>query len=160
MTTQPAWLRNGLTYGAAAAVVTLVVNVGARVARGSDLCHPGAAGSLPYLGFALFVIVAALAGRATVKAGQPKSAAALTGLVVGAVSGIAGVILLWLALGDVHQMVQCAQAQTSAPVPSVDVFRTVAIIASLIAIAAGVGIGAAAGVIGGLTAGVREQTSG
>jgi hypothetical protein len=159
MSTQPAWLRHGLTYGAVAAVATLVVNVGGRALRGSDLCHPGAAGSLPYLGFALFVLVAALAGRATVKAGQPNSAAAMAGLVVGAVSAIAGVILLLLALGDVNQAVQCAQAQTSASVPPVDVFRTVAIIASLIAIAAGVGIGAAAGVIGGLTAGLREQTS-
>jgi hypothetical protein len=157
--TQPIWLRHGLTYGAVAAVVTLVVNIGGRVLRGSDLCHPGAAGSLPYLGFALFVIVAALAGRATVKAGQRNSAAAMAGLVVGAVSAIAGVILLVLALGDVNQMVQCAQAQTSAPVPSADVFRTVAIVASLVAIAAGVGIGAAAGAIGGLTAGVREETS-
>jgi hypothetical protein len=111
------------------------------------------------MGFALFVIVAALAGRATVKAGQRNSAAAMAGLLVGAVSAIAGVILLVLALGDVNQMVQCAQAQTSAPVPSADVFRTVAIVASLVAIAAGVGIGAAAGAIGGLTAGVREETS-
>jgi len=159
VSTQPAWLRNGLTYGAVAALVTLVINLAGRALRGSDLCHPGAAGSLPYLGFALFVLVAALAGRATVKAGQPNSAAALAGVVVGAVSGIAGVILLVLALGDANQMVQCAKSQTSAAVPSVDVFRTVAIIASLIAIAAGVGIGAAAGVIGGLTAGVREETS-
>ncbi len=160
MSTQPAWLRNGLTYGAVAAVVTLVVNLGGRAARGSDLCHPGAAGWLPYLGFGLFVIVAALAGRATVKAGQSISAGAMAGLVVGCVSAIAGVILLLLALGDVSQALQCAQAQTSAPVPSADVFRVVAIIASLIAIAAGVGIGAGGGAIGGLTARVREQTSG
>jgi hypothetical protein len=159
VSTQPVWLRNGLTYGAVAAVATLVVNMGGRVLRGSDLCHPGAAGSLPYLGFALFVIVAALAGRATVKAGQPNSGAAMAGLVVGAVAAVAGVILLVLALGDVNQMVQCAKSQTSAPVPSADVFRTVAIIASLVAIAAGVGIGAAAGVIGGLTAGGREEIS-
>lgn len=159
MSTQPAWLRNGLTYGAVAAVVTLVVNLGGRALRGSDLCHPGAAGSLPYLGFGLFMIVAALAGRATARAGQSNSAAAMAGLVVGAVSAIAGVILLLLALGDVNQAVQCTQAQTSAPVPTADIFRMVAIVASLIAIAAGVGIGAAAGAIGGLTAGVREQTS-
>ena len=159
MSTQPAWLRNGLTYGAVAAVVTLVVNLGGRAARGSDLCHPGAAGSLPYLGFGLFVIVAALAGRGTVKAGQSISAGALAGLVVGCVSAMAGVILLLLALGDVNQALQCAQAQTSSPVPSADVFRVVAIIASLIAIAAGVGTGAGAGAIGGLTAGVREQSS-
>jgi hypothetical protein len=159
MSTQPAWLRHGLTYGAVAAVVTMVLNMGGRALRGSDLCHPGGAGSLPYLGFGLFVIVAALSGRATVKAGLSISAGAMAGVVVGAVSAIAGAILLVLALGDVNQMVQCAQAQTSAPVPSVDVFRTVAIIASLVAIAAGVGIGAAAGAIGGLTAGVREETS-
>lgn len=159
MSTQPVWLRTGLTYGAVAAFVTLVVNLGGRAMRGSDLCHPGAAGSLPYLGFGLFVIVAALAGRATVKAGQSISAGAMAGLVVGSVSALAGVILLLLALGDVNQALQCAQAQTSSPVPSAEVFRTVTVIASLIAIAAGVGIGAGVGAIGGLTAGVREQSS-
>src|SRR2546428_13361814 len=109
MSTQAAWLRNGLTCGPVAAVVALVVNLAGRALRGSDLCHPGAAGSLPYLGFALFVLVAALAGRATVKAGQPNSAAALAGVVVGAVSCLAGVILLALARGAANPMGRCPE---------------------------------------------------
>lgn len=159
MTAQPAWLRNGLTYGVIAVIVTLVVNLAGRGLRGSDFCNPGVAGSLPFAGFGLFVIVAALAGRATVQAGQPISAAALAGLVVGAVSAIAGLLLLLLALGDVDKAVQCARAQTSAAMPSADVFRAISAISSLVAIAIGIGVGAGAGAIGGITAGVREETS-
>lgn len=159
MSAQPAWLRNGLTHGVIAVIVTLVVNLAGRSLRGSDFCHPGVAGTLPFVGFGLFVIVAALAGRATALTGQPISAAALAGLVVGAVAAIAGLVLLVLALGDVDKAIQCAQAQTLAAMPSADVFRAISAISSLVAIAIGMGVGAGAGAIGGLTVGVREQTS-
>jgi hypothetical protein len=160
MEARPAWVRHGLVYGGVAAVATLVVNGVSQVMRSSDFCHPGsAAGVLPYLSFALFVVITALAGRATVKAGQPVGAGALAGLVAAGVSGLAGIALLLVSLGNVDRALQCAQAQTSSPLPSADTFRLFSILFTLIAIGIGLGIGATAGAIGGLRAGARAQTS-
>lgn len=87
----PAWVRVGLVAGAIAFVVTLLANLLILILQPADLCRFGP-GIIPLsflAALAAFVVLAAVAGFLTGRATGDVSEAALTGLLVGAISGCA-----------------------------------------------------------------------
>ncbi len=151
-------MRNGLIFGAAAGVSTILVNVLGSLNRPANICTTGP-GNLPLTltGLLLFLLIAGAAGWQTTRAGSRVGAGALAGLVTGAVSGIPVLVGILLSLDLAVQAAHCPNATAGTP-PSDDVVRAIGVILALVIVAIGMGVEAAAGAAGGAI-GVRRDTA-
>jgi hypothetical protein len=108
----PVWLRYGLIGGVVAFASTLGINLAILLVQPVNLCRAGPGILIPlFLGsFIVFVLMAAGAGFASARSGAPTEQASLSGIVVGAVSGCAPVILLLFSSSMTQRLQQLAAA--------------------------------------------------
>ncbi len=150
------WLRNGIIFGVAAGVATILVNVLGSLNRPADICAPPRGNlALTLTGLILYVLIAGGAGWQTTRAGAPVSRGALAGLVTGAVSGVPVLVGILLSLDLAVNVAHCPGTTTP---PSDDVIRAIGVILALVIVAIGMGVGAAAGAAGGAI-GERRDTA-
>jgi hypothetical protein len=151
------WLRYGLIFGVAAGVATILVNVLGSLNRPADICVTGKGNlTLTLTGLLLFLAIAGAAGWQTTRTGSKVTAAALAGLVTGAVSGLPVLVGFLLSLDLAVRVVHCPNA--TRPIPSDDVVRAIGVILALVIVLIGMGVGAAAGAAGGAI-GERRETA-
>ena len=133
-------VRNGLALGVIAGVATLGLNlINVAMVTGNG-CHQRGT-ILPFVTFAVFLILAGVAGKRAEAAG---GSAPIAGAVTGAVSGIAIPILMLV--GIVTTANACAGAS------QVDLISLTAIggVLGLVIFLAGIAVAAAAGAVGAL----------
>jgi len=146
-------VRNGLLFGAIAAVATFVVNLANGAMMNGDTCHRQGT-PLPVLGFIIFVILAGAAGRQTSIGG---GSAAVAGLLTGAVSGLATVLLVLLSLNRASQVAaQCLQGANTQGINVGAVASGFGLVLALVVYLIGLGVGAGAGTLGSAIAGPRR----
>ncbi len=145
------WQRNGIVFGGAAFVVTLALNLLMWAARPSDACARGGSGFwITLLGVALFVGLAGAAGWRTTRAGGSVGSGSLAGLLTGAISGL-GVVVYFVAVSGTSaaSAAQCSPTKAGQATATADVLQLAIIVFGVVVALAGLGIGAAAGAIGG-----------
>lgn len=153
------WLRNGLIFGAAAGVATILVNVLGSLNRPANICTPGQGNlALTLTGLIVFLLIAGAAGWQTTQSGSKVSAGALAGLVTGAVSGIPVLVGILLSLDLAVKVTHCPGTTTTGTPPSDDVIRLIGVILALVIVLIGMGVGAGAGAAGGAI-GQRRDTA-
>jgi hypothetical protein len=147
-------LRSGLIFGAIAALATLTINLANGALTSGEPCHRQGT-PLPVLGFIVFVTLAGAAGRdASLKGGS----APMAGLVTGAISGIAIVVLVAVSIGSASQAAaQCLQAANTQGVNVAAVASGFGLLVALIFYLVGLAIGTAAGALGGAIGGRRTN---
>ena len=151
------WLRNGLIFGAAAGVATILVNVLGSLNRPANICTPGQGNlALTLTGLIVFLLIAGAAGWQTTQSGSKVSAGTLAGLVTGAVSGIPVLVGILLSLDLAVKAAHCTTTSTAPP--SDDVIRVIGVILAVVIVLIGMGVGAAAGAAGGAI-GQRRDTA-
>lgn len=151
------WLRNGLALGIAAGITTAVVNGLSALTRPTNICQPNANGTVfSVLGMVLFIALAAIAGWRTTHAGLPLSSAALSGLIVGAISGVVVLLVVLLSLGNAERAARCITTSSGTPIGAASVLRFAALVFGVVLGLVGLGIGAGAAAVGGMV-GERRQ---
>jgi hypothetical protein len=139
------WLRNALTYGVIAAVVTVLLNwLGNAVASG-DACHRSS--PLGFLGFLVFLLLMGAAGFMTTRAGDTVGMAAVAGLVAALIAAVGTVIAFAIIVGSIPA--SCV-ANNNTGISSTALLGAVGIIGGIVISLIGLGIGAGMGAIGGL----------
>jgi len=141
-----AWLRNALTFGAASAVVTLLLNWIGNVTASGDACHRSS--PLGQLAFLIFLGLMGGAGFMTTRAGETVGMATVSGLVAALISAIGTAISLAIILSSFNAA-QCLVNNTTG-VSSQTLVTAGGIVAGIILSLFGLGVGAGAGAIGGL----------
>ncbi|MEO6798105.1 MAG: hypothetical protein ABI401_11400 [Candidatus Dormibacter sp.] len=138
-------LRQGVLFGAIAGVTTLVLNVANGALMSGSVCHRQGT-PLPVLGFIVFTLLAGAAGR---QASQRGGSAAIAGLLTGAISGIAILLLVAVSLGGAAQAAsQCLQGTNTQGINVGAVASGFGLILAVLVYLVGLGIGAAAGALG------------
>jgi hypothetical protein len=104
-TLAPPWLRYGLIGGVIAFSCTLAANLPATSLSPADFCRIGFIAPLLSLGaLVIFLVVAAVAGYKTARAGAPAPDPTLAGLLVGVLAGCALVVLLPFVTSAEHRV--------------------------------------------------------
>jgi hypothetical protein len=145
-----------VTFGIAAAITTAIMNGLSALTRPSDICQPNTP-LFSALGLLIFLGLAAVAGWRTTRSGQAASAAALSGLLVGAISGIVVIVVVLLSLGNAERAASCL-ATSSTPAAAARVLRFAAVVFGFVLALLGIGVGAGTAALGGLV-GERRQTA-
>lgn len=103
--TMPAWARNGVVGGGLAFLATLLANLVVLIPAPRDLCRVGPLiiPAAMFAGFLVFVALAGMAGFATARGTKVNPDAALSGLLVGAISGCALIALILLMPALTHR---------------------------------------------------------
>jgi len=140
------WLRNALTFGAGAAVVTLVLNLVGNATASGDACHRNS--PLGILAFLFFLGLMGAAGFMTTRGGETVGMATIAGLVGAAISAVGTAISLFVILSSFNAS-QCVQNNTSG-VSSGTLVAAGGIVIGIVLSLIGLGVGAGAGAIGGL----------
>jgi hypothetical protein len=143
------WLRNALTFGVISAVVTLLLNWLGNATASGDACHRSSPLSL--LAFLVFVVLMALAGFMTTRAGDTVGMATISGLVAALISAVGTVIAIAVIFGSItasclNSVNNDTGISTSAVMGAVGIGAASFI--SLIGLGIGAGMGAIGGAIG------------
>jgi hypothetical protein len=142
--------QNGLIIGAIAGAATLVLNLlNVALITGTG-CHQQGS-FLPLVAFAIFVILAGVAGSRAERAG---GSGAIAGAVTGAVSGVAMPILVLFTT--------ISAAPVCAGTSQIDLIALTSIggVLGLVIFLAGIPVGAGAGALGALFGGPAESAGG
>jgi hypothetical protein len=139
------WSRNAVTFGVAAAVVTLLLNLVGNATATGDACHRSS--PLGQLAFLIFLGLMGGAGFITARAGGTVGQATLSGLVGALISAVGTIIALAIIVGSIPST--CVVTNTNAGVSS-GALTAIGIIGGIILSVIGLGVGAGAGAIGGL----------
>lgn len=139
------WTRNAVTYGIAAAVVTLLLNLVGNATAGGDQCHRGS--PLGFLAFLVFLGLMGAAGFMTARAGGTIGAATMAGLVGALISAVGTIIAIAIVVSSISA--SCV-VNNNTGVSSQTLLTTGGIVAGILLSVLGLGIGAGAGAIGGL----------
>ena len=127
------------------------------LSRPADICQPNTP-LFSALGLLLFLGLAAVAGWRTTREGEAVSSAALSGLVVGAVSGIVVILVVLISLGNAERAARCLTTTTTTPAAAAGVLRFAAVVFGFVLALLGMGVGAGIAALGGL-AGQRRQAA-
>jgi hypothetical protein len=138
-------LRHGVLFGGIAGVTTLLLNLANGALMSGSVCHRQGT-PLPVLGFIVFTLLAGAAGR---QASQSGGSAAIAGLITGAISGIAVLVLVAFSLGNAAQAAsQCLQGANSQGINVGAVASGFGLILAVLVYLIGLGVGAGAGALG------------
>lgn len=138
-------LREGVLFGAIAGVTTLVLNLANGALMSGSVCHRQGT-PLPVLGFMVFTLLAGAAGR---QAAQRGGSAAIAGLMTGAISGLAVLLLVAVSLGGAAQAAsQCLQGTNTQGINIGAVASGFGLILAALVYLVGLGVGAGAGALG------------
>jgi hypothetical protein len=108
------------------------------------------------LGLLLFLALVAVAGWRTTREGEAVSSAALTGVVVGAISGVLVFVVVLISLGNAEQAAGCLPSGSSSPAEAARVLRFAAVVFGFVLAVLGIGVGAGVAALGGLVGQRRE----
>ena len=139
------WLRYALTFGVAAAIVTLLLNLVGNATATGDACHRSS--PLGQLAFLIFLGLMGGAGFLTARAGGTVGQATLSGLGGAIISAVGTVIALAIIVGSIPSTCVVTNANTSV---SSGALTAIGIVGGLVISVIGLGVGAGAGAIGGL----------
>ena len=140
------WSRTAVTFGVAAAVVTLLLNLVGNATATGDPCRRGS--PLGFLAFLVFLGLMGAAGFMTARAGGTIGMATMAGLVAALISGVGTVIAFAIIVSSIDAS-KCVVNNTTG-VSSQTLLTTGGIVAAVILSVIGLGCGAGAGAIGGL----------
>src|ERR1700716_4083261 len=140
------WSRNAVTFGVAAAVATLLLNLLGNATATGDPCRRGS--PLGFLAVFVFLGLMGAAGFMTARAGGTIGMATMAGLVAALISGIGTVIAFAIIVSSINAS-QCVVNNTTG-VSSQTLLTTGGIVAAVILSVIGLGFGAGAGAVGGL----------
>jgi hypothetical protein len=139
------WSRNAVTYGIAAAVVTLLLNWIGNATASGDACHRSS--PLGFLAFLVFLGLMGAAGFMTARAGGTIGAATMSGLVGALIAAVGTIIALAIIVGSLSS--SCV-TNNNTGVSSQTLLTAGGIFAGIFVSLIGLGIGAGAGAMGGL----------
>ena len=149
------WSRNGVTFGSASAVITLLLTwVGSATTSGEGCQSPS---PLVLLAFPVFLGLTGGAGFMTARAGGTVGQAARAGLLAALISAVGTIVALAVIVGSINAR-ECGFVDRTGAIPRTR-FITVGIIYGIIASCIGLGFGAGAGAIGGLIGRRRAATT-
>jgi hypothetical protein len=140
------WLRYALTFGAASAVITLLLNWIGNTTGSGDACHRSS--PLGLLAFLVFLGLMGAAGFMTTRSGATVGMATMSGLVGALISAVGTGIALAIILSSFNAA-QCVQNNTTG-VSTGTLIATGGIVIGIVVSLIGLGFGAGAGAIGGL----------
>lgn len=139
------WSRNAVTFGIAAAVITLLLNWIGNATAAADACRRSS--PLGFLAFLVFLGLMGAAGFMTARAGGTIGAATMAGLVGALISAVGTIIALAIIVGSINP--SCVSSNNTG-VSSQTLLTAGGIAAGIFLSVIGLGIGAGAGAIGGL----------
>jgi hypothetical protein len=139
------WSRNAVTFGVAAAAVTLLFNLVGSATASGDACHKSS--PLGFLAFLVFLGLMGGAGFMTARAGGTIGAATMAGLVGALISAVGTIIALAIIVSGMNA--SCVANNTTG-VSSQTLLSAVGIVAGVVLSLIGLGVGAGAGALGGL----------
>jgi hypothetical protein len=139
------WFRNAATFGVAAGIVTLLLNLVGNATATGDACRRSS--PLGQLAFLIFLGLMGAAGFMTARAGGTVGQATLSGLVGAVIAAVGTIIALAIIVGSIPSTCVVTNNNTSV---SSGALTAVGIIGGIIISVIGLGVGAGAGAIGGL----------
>jgi hypothetical protein len=140
------WSRNGVTFGGASAVITLLLTWVGNATTSGEGCQPPS----PLILLAFFVFLGLMAGTGfiTARAGGTVGQATRAGLVGALISAVGTIIALAVVIGSINAS-ECGFVNNTG-VSTQTRFIAAGIIYGIIASLIGLGFGAGVGAIGGL----------
>ena len=140
------WSRNAVTFGIAAAVITLLLNWIGNATAAGDACRRSS--PLGFLAFLVFLGLMGAAGFMTARAGGTIGAATLAGLVGALISAVGTIVAVAIIVSSINASA-CGVVNNTG-VSTQTLMTTGGIIAGIFLSVIGLGVGAGAGAIGGL----------